>query len=122
MTNTEKDESLSLQVEAREEIRKAFEDKAATLPSGNTYNFTTLTHKKRLKVFTRFQLLEEQGLMFFDSTDFEIVQGIIDDTVLFDGMQLSKLKDHWEENAHDFFLFYRTAMGVISYPFLHGNG
>lgn len=121
MNKQPSDDELTQFLKAREQIKQAYDDNEATLPSGNTYEFTKLNHKKRLKVFTRFQLLEELGMMFFDSPDFEIVSKIIEDSVLFNGMQISKLPNHWEENPQDFFLFYNTAMGVISYPFLQGK-
>jgi len=108
------------QAQAREQIKQCFDDNEATLPSGNTYTFTKLNHKRRLKVFTRFQLLEKHELMFFDSPDFEVVEKIVEESVLFDGMQLSKLDGHWDRHPQDFFMFYKTAMGVISYPFLSG--
>lgn len=111
----------AIQAEAREQIKQCFEENEVTLPSGNTYTFTKLNHKRRLKVFTRFQLLEEQELMFFDSPDFDVVEKIVEETVLFNGMQLSKLEGHWDTHPQDFFLFYKTAMGVISYPFLSGE-
>lgn len=103
-----------------DKFKEIYEDGEMTLPSGVTYQFTKLNHKQRLKVFTRFQSLESQGLMFFDSPEFEIIEKIIENSILVDKIQLSKLFNHWEDNASEFFTFYTNAMGAISYPFLSG--
>lgn len=102
-------------------FKEIYEDKELKLPSGNVYKFTELNHKKRLKVFTRFQSLQKLELMFFDSNEFEIVQNIIDNCVVFDGMQLSKLPNHWDKNTSEMITFYTHAMGAISYPFFAGG-
>ena len=121
MGNSKFDSLTNEQKEKFEKFGEIYNDNELKLPSGNVYTFTKLNHKKRLKVFARFQSLERQGMMFFDSPDFEVVERIIEDCVLVDGMQLSKKQNHWDEHTADFLTFYTYAMGAISYPFLQGG-
>lgn len=110
----------NLPAEQKEQIAKLkeiYNDGEVTLPSGNTYKFTELNYKKRLKIFTRFQALEEKGIVFFDSDDFEVAQNIIDQCTIFDKMQLSKLPNHWDSYTNEMLTFYTYAMGALSYPF-----
>lgn len=98
-------------------LKEIYDDGEVTLPSGNTYKFTELNYKKRLKIFTRFQALEEKGVAFFDSDDFEVAQNIIDQCTVFDNMLLSKLPKHWDNYTNEMLTFYTYAMGALSYPF-----
>lgn len=107
-----------------EMIKSVYEDKQAEI-NGRKYDFMAMTHKKRLKVFSSFMTwknqLENQDFAFMCTDQFDLVSGIIDEHVAFDGMQLSKLPKHWERFPEDYLMFTLTAIQVISYPFLKGN-
>jgi len=39
------------------------------------------------------------------------------ETVLFEGAQISKLPNIWDEQPEDYVIFITTMLGAISYPF-----
>jgi len=58
---------------------------------------------------------------FLDSADFEPVEKVILDTVLFEELQLSKQPNHFDKYPEDYVVFITTMLGVYSYPFLIGS-
>lgn len=111
--------------QARDMIRQVFEDQEATI-NGRVYRFTKMTHKKRRKVFaffTRFGgQMRQQDFSFLDSPEFEPVEAVINDAVVFNDSLLSRLGDsHWEEYPDDYLPFIGVALAVISYPFMPAN-
>jgi hypothetical protein len=107
-------------------IKEVYDDQEAEI-NGNVYTFTKTKHRQRLKVFSFYmkvaKQLESNDMSFLGSEEFEYIEKIISDIILFDGSQLSKLKDHWEndEFTGDYIILITTAMAVISYPFLKGS-
>lgn len=107
-----------------DKLKEVYEDGAAEI-NGRTYEFGKMVHKQRRKIFSFFTFaqhdLERGDFSFLDSERFEAIEKIISGVVLYDGMQLSKRPDHWEEFPEDYIIFTTTALGVISYPFLRGQ-
>ena len=106
-------------------VKAVHDDQEATLPSGRAYQLTKMTHNQRRRVFaffTKYQgELQAGNFSFLDKADFEPVEKVIMDTVLYEGGQLSKAPTHWEDFPEDYVVFITTMMGAISYPFLKGN-
>ena len=108
-------------------VKAVHDDQEATMPSGRSYQLTKMTHNQRRRVFaffTKYQGdIQNGNFSFLDSADFEPVEKVIMDTVLFDGGQLSKSQKHWEDFPEDYIAFTVTMLGAISYPFLNvGSG
>jgi len=110
---------------AREMFRAIFEDGEAEI-NGRIYRFTKMTHKGRRKVFAFYTKIGNQAergdFSFLDSPEFEAVEKVIGDAVLFNDSRLTVIGDaHWEKYPDDYLTFVTTALGVISYPFLSGS-
>jgi len=92
---------------------------------GRKYTFTKTTHKKRLSVYSYMTgvapRLGKGDMTFMDTPDWERIEKLISDMVMFDDSVVSKLPEHWEKFPQDYLLFATTAMQVISHPFLAGN-
>jgi len=115
------------QTTALEMVKAVHEDQEATMPSGRSYQLTKMTHNQRRRVFAFFTKrqgeIQAGDFSFLDSADFEPVEKVIMDTVLYDGSQLSKLTKHWDSHPEDYVVFITTMLGSISFPFLNvGNG
>jgi hypothetical protein len=106
-------------------VKAVHDDQEATLPSGRTYQLTKMTHNQRRRVFAFFSKrqgeIQAGDFSFLDSADFEPVEKVILDTVLYEDQQLSKLKNHFDQFPEDYVIFITTMLGVYSYPFLKGN-
>ena len=106
-------------------LKAVYDDQSATLPSGREYTLTKMTHKQRRRVFaffTKNQRDIRNGVYsFLDSAEFEPVEKVIMDTVLFEGTQISKLPNIWDEQPEDYVIFITTMLGALSYPFLKGG-
>lgn len=115
---SERDRALSM-------LKAVHDEQSATLPSGREYTLTKMTHKQRRRVFAFFTKRQREiqagDFSFLDSADFEPVEKVIMDTVLFDGAQISKLPNIWDEQPEDYVIFVTTMLGAISYPFLSGS-
>jgi len=112
------DEELKA-LEAHEMIKAVYEDGEAEI-NGRVYKLTKTTHKKRRKIFSFFTSIEQGTFSFLETAEFEDVEKIISDIILFEGDLLSRLPDHWENYPEDYILFVSTMMGALSYPFLKG--
>lgn len=112
------------QSQALNQIKSVFNDGLATI-NNRDYKFTIMTHSERIKVFAYFSSIQGQiqggDFSFLDESKYKEIEKVISQRVTFDGMQLSKLSDHWDTYPEDYILFVTTALGVISYPFLSGN-
>lgn len=116
--------SKDKQKEALDMIRAVYDDGYAEI-NGNRYEFATMTHKKRRKVFAFFtgiaSELGRQSLEFLDTDRFEEVERVMFDYVLFDGIQLSRQPDHFESYPAGYVILVTTALQVISWPFMGGS-
>ena len=116
--DSERQQALSM-------LKAVHDEQSATLPSGREYTLTKMTHKQRRRVFAFFTKKQREiqagDFSFLDSAEFEPVEKVIMDTVLFEGAQISKLPNIWEEQPDDYVIFTTTMLGAISYPFLSGS-
>jgi hypothetical protein len=119
------EEPQSERTQALAMLKAVHDDQSATLPSGREYKLTKMTHKQRRRVFAFFTKnqhdIQTGDFSFLDSAEFEPVEKVIMDTVLFEDAQLSKSPNHWEECPEDYVIFITTMLGAISYPFLKGS-
>jgi len=87
-------------------LKAVHDDQSATLPSGREYTLTKMTHKQRRRVFAFFtkkqREIQNGDFSFLDSADFEPVEKVIMDTVLFEGAQISKLPTIWDDQPEDY--------------------
>lgn len=116
--------STEKQKKALEMIKAVYDDGYAEI-NGNRYDFAKMTHKKRRKVFAFFtgiaSEMTRQSMEFLDTERFEEIERLMFDYVLFDGVQLSKQPDHFEEYAGDYIMLITTSLQVISLPFMGGS-
>lgn len=116
--------STEKQKKALEMIKAVYDDGYAEI-NGNRYEFAKMTHKKRRKVFAFFtgiaSEMTRQSMEFLDTERFEEIERVMFDYVLFDGVQLSKQPDHFEEYTGDYIMLITTALQVISLPFMAGS-
>ena len=119
------EEPQSARTQALAMMKAVHDDQSATLPSGREYTLTKMTHKQRRRVFAFFtkkqREIQNGDFSFLDSAEFEPVEKVIMDTVLFEGAQISKLPNIWDEQPEDYVIFITTMLGAISYPFLGGG-
>jgi len=110
---------------ALEMIKAVYEDSEAEI-NGRIYKITKTNHKNRRKVFSFFTKYRKEILhddySFLETPEFEKVEGIISNLVIFDGNLISKLPDHWEKYPEDYMLFVSTMLVSMSYPFFRDVG
>ena len=93
---------------------------------GREYEFTRITHEKRIKVFSFYSAqvknIEEGNFSFlaFDPF-FKEVQKVIETCLKCDGALLKKKKRHWDEYPADFMPCVMTSLIHFSQPFFLGN-
>ena len=102
-------------------IRAIYDDGEAEI-NGRVYRFSKMVHKERRKVFAFYSSIQDvivkKDFSFLDTEEFDRVERVINDRVLFEGSALSRLPDHWDKYPGDYLTFIPVALGVISYPFL----
>lgn len=86
-----------------------------------TYKLTGLSHQFRMEVLSIYSQIEANIIMgnyqFLQRDDFKKMMQKVDDRILFDGMQLSKLPKHFEEYPEDYLDYIAVSLKVIVYPF-----
>lgn len=117
------DAPKSEQEQAADMIAAVYKDGFAEI-HGRKYSFMKMQHLKRKQVFAFYThvkfLINDGDFSFLTSREFEPIERIISDYVTFDGMQISKLPDHWEACPEDYVQYICTALAVISHPFFRG--
>lgn len=114
--------------ESLEQIKAVYADNEAEI-NGTVYSYAKFTHPERLKVFAFYTSLVKDHKIgdvrmdFWDDPQYHKIQQLIESKVLVDGMQISKIKDFWEqeENMDDYIPLMMTSLQVICYPFLRGR-
>lgn len=105
-------------------VKQAFEDNCITI-DGRDYEFAKTNHLQRKQVFAYLSsingLLEKGNMSFIDTPEFVKIEKLLGDIITFEGLQLSKAKEHWEKFPQDYLMLIPLAMMVVSYPFLRGN-
>ncbi|MAB53535.1 hypothetical protein [Marinobacter sp.] len=114
---------MNEQDEALKQFKEIHEDKIATI-NCRDYVLTAFSHAQRLKVFAFFTHVQADlargDFWFLQGKEWSDVQKVIENAVTYDGVLLSKRRDHWDEFPEDFILFIGAMLGAISYPFLRG--
>ena len=113
MTIEEQNQSL--------EQLKQWNDSGEFIINDRTYKLTGLSHQFRVEVLSIYSQIEANifigNYQFLQRDDFKKVMAKVDDRILFDGMQLSKLPKHFEEHAEDYLDYIAVSLKVICYPF-----
>lgn len=110
-------------IEALDMIKNVYDEKKAEI-NGRIYVILNTTHKKRRKIFAFFSKYQSQVVAndysFLESDDFDLIEGLINNLVSFNGDLISRIPDHWEKYPEDYVLFIVTMLGAMSYPFFRG--
>ena len=108
----------------REEILKQLDEwveKSAFEVNGREYKISKLSHQFRLEVVAIYSQIEANLTMgnygFLINEDFKKLMKKVDDKILFENSQISKLPKHWEEYPEDYLDYVALSLKVISYPF-----
>lgn len=113
MTKEEQNQTL--------EQLKEWNDSGEFIINDRAYKLTGLSHQFRVEVLSIYSQIEVNiitgNYAFLQRDDFKKVMAKVDDRVLFDGMQLSKLPKHFEEYAEDYLDYIAVSLKVICYPF-----
>ena len=100
---------------------KQWNDNGEFIINDRTYKLTGLSHQFRMEVLSLYSQIEANIIMgnyqFFQRDDFKKVMPKVDDRILFDGMQLSKLPKHFEEYPEDYLDYVGVSLKVICFPF-----
>lgn len=116
--------SNEAQKKALEMIKAVFDDGIATI-NGTDYEFSKTSHKIRRKVFAFYtkhaERLQKKDFSFLDTDEWDLIEKLLNDLVMVDGVQISKRNDYWDNKPDDYLQFVATTMPVICYPFLRGN-
>lgn len=109
------------QTEAMAMIKAVADDGVATI-NDRDYEIKKFNHVDRTTVFAFYSRIGNQikagDFSFLTDDQFSKVMKIIEDRVIFDGMQISKMKNHWDEYPEDYLQFVSTMLAVVSYPFM----
>ena len=112
MTPEEQNQSL-------EQI-KQWNNEGEFLINDRTYKLTGLSHQFRVEVLSIYSQIEANIIMgnygFLNRDDFKKMMVKVEERVLFDGMQLSKLPKHFDEYPQNFRDFIATSLKVIVAP------
>ena len=113
MTKEEQEKALSIYEDWH--IAKEFEvgDKKFTL--------NNLNHEFRVKVYALYSQIETPMVIgnygFLEDAKFKALFKEVQDKVLFEDMQISKIPNFWEDNAEIYLSFIQISLKLICYPF-----
>ena len=89
--------------------------------NGHKYSILKFNHKTRL-IIIEFLHKMEAGKAMIGGGDWQLIEKELCQRITFDGMQVSKIPEHWEgEHAEDYITFMTMALQVVAYPFLTGK-
>ncbi|WP_373073901.1 hypothetical protein [Sulfurimonas sp.] len=122
--NKNKDELQKQLEEQREAILKQLEEwhtNGSFEVNGRTYKLSKLSHQFRLEVLALYSQIEGSITMgnygFITDDKFKTLMKKVDDRILFDNSQISKLPNHFEDYAEDYIDYVALGLKVICYPF-----
>lgn len=85
------------------------------------FELNKLTHSFRLEVLAMYGELEAPMLMgnynFILDNKFKKIFAKVEDNILLDGVQISKIPDFWENNEYLYLDFISIALRLIVFPF-----
>lgn len=109
---------------AQDMIKQVFDESQAEI-NGRKYDFAKFVHAERRKVFAFASTVQYQlaagDFSFLEAPAYAPVEKMMFDKILFEGGQLSKRPNHFEDYPEDYIMLVTTALQVISYPFMRGN-
>ena len=89
--------------------------------NGREYKLSKMTHQFRVEVLAVYSEIEPMLLSgnygFMTEDKFKRIIKKIEDKILFDGMQISKRPQHWEDYEEDYLDFVALSMKIICFPF-----
>ncbi len=88
--------------------------------NGNRYDILKFNHKTRL-IILEFMHKMEAGSAMIGGNAWQLIEKELCQRITFDGVQVSKIEDHWEKFAEDYLTFMTMALQVVAYPFLTGK-
>ena len=111
-----------------EQVKAVYTEGVAEI-NGTSYTYSKFTHEERLGVFAFYtsliknQATGEVRMDFWDEPRFRAVEKLVNQKVLVDGVQISKIPGYWEqeENMDDYLPLMMLSLQVITYPFLRGR-
>ncbi len=114
-----------MQSQSLDTVRAVYEDKCMSI-NGRDYRLTICQFPEMREVFgyaSKIQSSLENGDFSFMSTpEFSRVESILANRYTYEGVQISKLKDHWDKHPEDYLVFITMGMAAIGYPFMRGAG
>lgn len=111
---------LELTEERKKQLQEIISDGVMEI-NGNKYTILKFNHKTRLTIL-EFLHKMEAGVAMIGGDAWQFIEKQLCERITFDGMQISKLPDHWEgEHAADYITFMTMALQVVAYPFLTGK-
>lgn len=123
MANKDQDFKQKLE-EQREAILKRLDEwneKGSFEVNGRTYKISKLSHQFRLEVLALYSQIEASITMgnygFITEPRFKDLMKKVDDKILYENSQISKLPNHFEEFAEDYMDYVALGLKVICYPF-----
>ena len=100
-------------------IKEAYEDGFLEI-NGRKYTFTSFNHKTRLSIFAYQSSitgdLQRNNFLFLDTPEWQRIEKLMFERILYNNMQLSKLENHFEEFEGDYLKLVTAAMAVITVP------
>ncbi|MBE0469596.1 MAG: hypothetical protein IBX55_08850 [Methyloprofundus sp.] len=114
---------MSEQLVTLERVKEAYEASFDDI-NGRKYEITKTPHRDRQVVFAFYSEIQKKcggGFEFLSWPTYPAIERILCDRLTFEGVQISKRKNHWDDYPEDFLQFVQIAMGVISYPFVRGG-
>lgn len=120
MENQINKEELEKQREAILKQLEEWHSEGFFVINGREYKISKLSHQFRVEVISIYSQIEAQNVMgnyaFLQREDFKKIMKKVDEKILFDGMQISKLEKHFEEYPEDYLDYVAVSMKVITFP------
>lgn len=123
MNNNQEDLKKQLE-EQREAILKQLDDwneSGSFEVNGREYKLSKLSHQFRLEVLAMYSQIEANITMgnygFMTDPKFKKLMEKVDEKILFENSQISKLEKHFEKYAEDYIDYIAIGLKVICYPF-----
>ncbi len=122
--STEKENFNKQLEEQREAILKQLDDwneKGSFEVNGREYKLSKMSHQFRLEVLAMYSQIEASITMgnygFITEPKFKKLMEKVDERILFDNSQISKLETHFEKYPEDFMDYVALGLKLICYPF-----
>ncbi len=85
------------------------------------FSVTNMNHEFRVKVYALYSQIETPMLLgnwgFLEDPKFKALFKEVENKILSDDMQISKIPNFWEDNEDIYLDFIQISLKLISYPF-----